>query len=197
MISYPLLLQGIVPGHSPARAPWARTPSPISATAQRPRSANVPAAISSAARLRGPSFEPRLGSGESGAGRPVNSNRAVGQSGEFGAGRSVDSNRAAGELGELGLGHSVDLNRQVGVSPQDGLEAQLGFRSGSQPRSGQGLSAGSKGSQEATNQGAGDSGLREFIWTNEQDRLKRAGSKVWKWDLGVKRRRAGGGDGDL
>jgi hypothetical protein len=190
--SYPLLLQGIVPGHSPARVLRARTPSPMSAAAQRPRSANVPAAISSAARLRGPSFEPRLGSGESGAGRPVNSNRAVGQSGEFGAGRPVDSNRAVGELGESGLGQ-----RQIGASPQVGVEPQLGFRSGSQPRSGQGPSAGSKGSQEATNYGAGDSGLREFIWTNEQDRLKWAGPKVWKWDLGVKRRRAGGGDGDL
>jgi hypothetical protein len=187
--SCPLLLQGILPGHSPARAPRARTPSPTSATAQRPRSANVPAAVFSAARLRGPSFEPRLGSGESGAGCQVNSNRAVG---EFGAGRLVYSNRAVGELGESGLGHS-----NLGASPQAGVEARLGFRSGSQPRSGQGPSAGSKGSQEATNQGAGDSGLREFIWTNEQDRLKRAGSKVWKWDLGVKRRRAGGGDGDL
>lgn len=129
---------------------------------------------------------PQEASGESGVGRPVDVNRALDPPGlglRLGLGRSVDGNRAPDPLGSgsgVGLGRSVDVNRALDPLGRMGSGSQLG-----------GPSAGSKASQEATNLAlaAPEAALQEFIWTNERERRKQATPKLWKWDLGSKRRR--------
>ncbi|GAQ92223.1 hypothetical protein KFL_009500010 [Klebsormidium nitens] len=166
----------------PATSPFrARALSPMSSPPPRPASA-----LAEAAPVWFPTG-PREASGESGVGRPVDTNRALIQPGPgsgLGLGRSVDANRALDRLGsglEVGLGRSVEPNRALDLLGRMGSGSQLGG----------GPSAGSKASQEATNLAlaAPEAALQEFIWTNERERRKQATPKLWKWDLGSKRRR--------